>query len=95
MTSLTSLDDLFIDELRDIYSDEQQLIKALAKVSKKVSSTRLAGALPILEQTQGHAEWLGPISEQLREQKGTGKNCKGKEGYLRKVRKYSRRLSTT
>ncbi len=82
MTSLQSLDDLFIDELRDIYSAEKQLIKALPKVSKKASSARLADAITAhLGQTEGHAERLERIFESLSE-KGTGKKCKGMEGLL-------------
>jgi ferritin-like metal-binding protein YciE len=82
VTSLQSLDDLFIDELRDIYSAEKQLIKALPKVSRKASSARLADAITDhLRQTEGHAERLERIFEALSE-RGTGKKCKGMEGLL-------------
>jgi ferritin-like metal-binding protein YciE len=72
--SLDSLKDAFYDELRDIYDAEKQLVKALPKVAKAVSSTKLAEAvLAHLEETKGHVERVERAFED------TGKAAKGKK----------------
>lgn len=82
MASLDSLRDLFVDELRDIYSAEQQLLKALPKISKSANNPRLTNALDQhLRQTKEHARRLETIFEQLGE-RARGKRCKGMEGLL-------------
>ena len=54
-----SLKDLYIDELKDLYSAENQLIKALPKMAKAASSPELrSGFEEHLEQTKGHAQRL-------------------------------------
>lgn len=59
MASLNSLKDLLIDELRDLYSAETQLVKALPKMAKAASNDDLKqGILAHLEETRGHVDRL-------------------------------------
>jgi ferritin-like metal-binding protein YciE len=77
-----ALKELFIDELRDIYSAENQLIKALPKMAKAASSDDLrAGFEEHLEQTKEHARRIEEICTELGE-KPTGKKCGGMEGLI-------------
>jgi ferritin-like metal-binding protein YciE len=77
-----ALTELFIDELKDIYSAETQLIKALPKMAKAATSENLrAGFEHHLEQTKEHARRIEEICTQLKE-KPTGKKCGGMEGLL-------------
>lgn len=78
-----SLHGLYIDELRDIYSAEKQLTKALPKIAKAASSEELsAGFTEHLEQTRGHVERLEQIFQALGE-RPTGKKCAGMEGLIK------------
>ena len=57
MSKLENLSDAFYDELRDIYSAEKQLVKAIPKMVKKASSPKLAKAFSEhLAQTLTHVE---------------------------------------
>src|SRR5438046_2313388 len=56
---MSSLKELFINELKDLYSAENQIIKALPKMAKAASSEELRGAFEEhLEQTKVHVERL-------------------------------------
>ena len=78
----SALKKLYIDELRDIYNAENQLVKALPKIAKASTSDELrAGFEGHLEQTKGHLERLEKIFKGLGE-KPTGKKCKGMEGLV-------------
>lgn len=77
-----TLKELYLDELRDLYDAEQQLIKALPKMAKASSSGELRGGFEHhLEQTRGHAERLEQIFEALGEP-AKGKKCKGMAGLV-------------
>jgi ferritin-like metal-binding protein YciE len=77
-----ALMDLFVDELKDIYSAETQLIKALPKMAKAATSEDLrAGFEHHLEQTKEHARRIEEICTELGE-KPTGKKCGGMEGLI-------------
>src|SRR5580698_533832 len=77
-----ALRDLYIDELRDIYSAETQLVKALPKMAKAASSDELrSGFEEHLEQTKGHVARLEKIFETL-DESPKGKKCKGMEGLI-------------
>ncbi len=79
---INSLRELYVEQLRDLYDAENQLIKALPKMAKEASSDELRqGIEEHLEQTRGHAERLEQIFEQLGE-KPKGKKCKGMQGLL-------------
>src|SRR3954471_5438352 len=80
--SMDSLKKLYIDELKDLYSAETQLVKALPKMAKKASAPELKEAFQThLEETKGHVERLEQIFEEL-EEKPTGKTCKGMKGLI-------------
>ena len=73
---------LYIDELKDLYSAENQLVKALPKMAKAASSAELReGFEKHLEQTKGHVQRLEKIFEALGENP-RGKKCKGMEGLI-------------
>lgn len=78
----TTLKDVYVDELRDLYNAEQQLIKALPKMAKAATSKDLRqGFEEHLEQTKGHAHRLEQIFQALGESI-KGKKCKGMEGIV-------------
>jgi ferritin-like metal-binding protein YciE len=78
----TKLKDLYIDELRDIYSAENQLLKALPKMAQAATSEDLrSGFEEHLEQTRGHVRRLDEIFAEL-DEKPSGKKCKGMEGLI-------------
>ena len=78
-----SLRELYVEELRDIFSAENQLTKALPKMAKAASSKELRrGFEHHLEQTKTHVERLESIFEML-EEKATGKKCAGMEGLIK------------
>ncbi|MGH3116933.1 MAG: ferritin-like domain-containing protein [Vicinamibacterales bacterium] len=79
---MTSLDDLFLHELKDLYSAETQMIKALPKMAKNASSPELKRSFEEhLEQTREHVERLKQIFHKLDETPGRQK-CKGMEGLI-------------
>jgi ferritin-like metal-binding protein YciE len=77
-----ALKELYIDELRDIYNAENQLLKALPKMAKASTSTDLrSGFESHLQQTRGHVQRLETIFKELGE-KPSGKKCKAMEGLV-------------
>ena len=79
---LQSLQDLFLHELRDIYSAEKQILKALPKMAKAASNPQLkTGFQEHLEQTKEHVNRLEQIFEKLGKP-SRGPKCKGMEGLL-------------
>ncbi len=79
---LNTLKDLYIHEIKDLYSAEKQLIKALPKMAKAATNEELAaGFRAHLEQTKKHAERLEKIlSDQSQSTRGA--KCKGMEGLI-------------
>ena len=76
------LQELLHDELKDLYSAENQIIKALPKMIKACESTDLKRAFERhLEETRRQVDRLDQIGGEL-EIKLTGKKCKGMEGLL-------------
>src|ERR1700680_3711370 len=79
----SNLHDLLVEELKDLYNAEQQILKALPKMAKASASEELASALEEhLEQTRGHVErlaraftWLGVPAR--------GKKCAAMEGLIK------------
>src|ERR1700678_1492696 len=72
----------YIDERKDLYSAENQLVKALPKMAKAATSGELrAGFEGHLEQTKGHVQRLETIFNLLGESP-KGKKCKGMEGLI-------------
>jgi ferritin-like metal-binding protein YciE len=78
-----SLRELYIDELRDLYNAETQLVKALPKMAKASANDQLRQAFEEhLRQTTEHVSRLEQIFEQL-EEKPSGKKCLGMEGLVK------------
>src|ERR1700730_2836717 len=78
-----SLRELYIDELRDLYNAETQLVKALPKMAKASANDQLREACQEhLRQTSEHVSRLEQIFEQLNE-KPSGKKCLGMEGLVK------------
>ena len=79
---LETLKDLYTHELKDLYSAENQIIKALPKMAKAATNEQLsAGFEQHLEQTKKHAQRLEQILESHRETT-RGPKCKGMEGVI-------------
>ena len=79
---LATLRELFVHELKDLYSAENMIIKALPKIAKAASSEELRSAFEEhLEQTKVHLERLQQIFENLNESP-KGKTCKGMEALI-------------
>lgn len=77
-----TLKELYIDELRDLYDAENQLVKALPKMASKAESEELrSGIEEHLQQTKNHAKRIEQIFETLGESVN-GKKCKGMQGIV-------------
>jgi len=79
---ITTLEELLTDELKDIYSAENQLIKALPKLAKAAESSDLRKAFEKhLEQTRMHTQRVEEICSDLNVKPG-GKKCLGMAGLI-------------
>jgi ferritin-like metal-binding protein YciE len=77
------LRELYVEELRDLYSAEKQLVKALPKMAKAATSSDLrSGFEEHLKQTKGHVSRLEQIFDSL-DENPNGKTCKGMEGLIK------------
>jgi len=82
LMKLESLHDLYVDELKDLYSAESQLMKALPKMARAANTPELRDAFEEhLEQTRMHAQRLEDIFGGL-DTKPKGKKCVGMEGLI-------------
>jgi len=80
--SMESLMDLYIDELKDLYNAENQLLKALPRMARKAASPDLKAAFEEhLGQTEDHVDRLEKIFQGLGE-KPAGKTCKAMKGLV-------------
>jgi ferritin-like metal-binding protein YciE len=80
--ALDNLHDLFVDELKDLYSAENQLLKALPKMAKGAAHPDLKAAFAEhLEVTRGHVARLEKIFENL-DASPKGKKCAAMEGLI-------------
>jgi ferritin-like metal-binding protein YciE len=76
------LEELLVDELKDLYSAENQIVKALPKMAKAAGSLDLRRAFERhLEETRRQVERLDQIGDEL-DIKLTGKKCKGMAGLI-------------
>lgn len=79
---MDSLQSLLEDELKDLYSAENQLVKALPKMAKTASNPKLKQAFTShLAETEGHVKRLEKIAK-LIDAKLTGKKCHAMEGLI-------------
>ncbi|HEV8612648.1 MAG TPA: ferritin-like domain-containing protein [Gemmatimonadales bacterium] len=80
--ALDSMQDLLLEQLKDLYNAEQQLVKALPKIAEKVCNASLREAFEAhLRETEGHVARLERAFSGLGE-RPEGKKCKGMEGLL-------------
>ena len=79
---LATLHDLYVDELKDLYNAEHQLLAALPKMVKAATAPQLAKAFSDhLTETKGHVDRLEKIFKKL-DTDPKGKKCKAMEGLL-------------
>jgi len=80
--AMDSLKELYVEELKDLYNAENQLLKALPRLARKASSPDLKAAFEEhLDQTEGQVNRLEKIFKALGE-KPTGKTCKAMKGLV-------------
>ena len=80
---LDSLRDLLIEESRDLYSAETQLLDALPKMAEAASSSELKSAFSHhLEETKGHVSRLERVFQQMGE-KSSGEVCEAMKGLIK------------
>src|SRR5215216_162736 len=80
--SLDSLEKLFIEELKDVYNAEKQLVRALPRMAKAAESEELQQAFTKHQkETQGHVQRLEKVFQELG-QSARGKTCKGMQGLV-------------
>ena len=81
---MESLRELFINELQDLYSAENMILKALPKMVDAATNPELkAGFTEHLAQTRGHVQRLDQIFDQLGDIDREDKKCKGMEGIIK------------
>jgi len=82
MAEQNPLQDLLIDELKDLYSAEKQMVRSLPRMAKAAGSPELRRAFERhLEETRRHVQRLEQISDEL-DRSLTGKKCVGMEGLI-------------
>jgi len=79
---MDSLRKLYVDELKDLYSAEKQILQALPRMAKKAKNAQLKQAFELhLQETQKQVERLDQVFELLGKSP-RGKKCKGMEGLI-------------
>ena len=80
--AITTANDLFLSELKDIYSAEKQAVRVYPRLAKSISSPQLKDALQVhLEETKKQIERLDRVFEILEKRSG-GKTCEGMKGLI-------------
>jgi ferritin-like metal-binding protein YciE len=80
--TVKTMQDLFVNELRDLYHAEKQLLKALPKMRKAANNVELKQCIDEhLDETQGQVERLEQVFEMLQLGKRT-KRCEAMEGLI-------------
>ncbi len=86
--------DLFVDQLRDLYHAEKQLVRALPKMAKVASSGELKQAFELhLEETKGQVERLEQVFEELGA-RTRGKRCEAMEGLIEEAKEIMEEVET-
>jgi len=79
----SALNELFIDELKDIYWAEQNLVKALPKMAKAATSDELRSAIEEhLEETENHVSRLENVFDSI-DEKAEAKKCEAMAGLIK------------
>ncbi|WP_234572286.1 YciE/YciF ferroxidase family protein [Rhodohalobacter sp. 614A] len=88
MGELNNLEDLFHHQLKDIYSAEKQLIKALPTMVENASNEQLQKAFEEhLEETKGHKKRLEEIGEEL-DLDLSGETCNAMKGLIEEAEEF-------
>jgi ferritin-like metal-binding protein YciE len=83
MAKINTMQELFVDELRDLYDAEQQILNALPKMEQAASSAQLKSAFRThLQQTETQRQRLEQIFREMGMQP-SGKTCKGVQGIIK------------
>ena len=83
--SIQNMNDLFLHQLKDIYFAENQILKALPKMSEKATSPDLSDAFDThLEETRTHVDRLKQVFEMIGE-KPQGEECPAIEGIIKEA----------
>jgi ferritin-like metal-binding protein YciE len=83
LMQLQTLDDLFVDQLQDLYSAEQQLVQALPKMASAASNDELREAFEHhLSETQEHVQRISEIFGEIGATP-SGETCEAMEGLIR------------
>src|SRR5687768_13109310 len=85
---METLQDLMVEELKDLYSAEAQLLKAMPKMVKKAQHPELKKAFEThMRETEGQVKRLDQIFETLGE-KAKGKKCLAMEGLINEAKEH-------
>jgi ferritin-like metal-binding protein YciE len=85
---IDSLHELFVEELKDLYSAENQLLKAMPKMVKKAQHPQLKKAIEThMRETEGQIKRLDQIFDDLGE-KAKGKKCVAMEGLINEAKEH-------
>jgi ferritin-like metal-binding protein YciE len=88
MSKLTDLEDLFHHQLKDIYSAEKQLIKALPEMKKEAKNSELKNVFAEhLEETKTQKERLEQIADAL-DIDLSGETCEGMKGLIKEAKSF-------
>ena len=86
--------ELLLDELRDIYHAEKQLVRALPKMAKAAKADKLRQAFEHhLDETKGQVERLDQVFEQL-DARSSGKRCEAMEGLIEEAKEMMEEIKT-
>ena len=92
--TVKSVNDLLLDELRDVYHAEKQLVKALPKMAKKAKSDQLRQAIEHhLEETKGQVDRLEQVFGKL-DAATRGKRCEAMEGLIEEAEQAMQEITT-
>jgi ferritin-like metal-binding protein YciE len=92
MANAESLQDLLVEELKDLFDAEKQITRALPKMAKKASSEELRAAFEEhLEVTEQQLERLTSVFEQL-DLPARGKKCEGMQGLIEEAQSHMKEL---
>ena len=81
--ALATLNDVFVDQIEDLYSAEMQLVEALPKVAAAAQDEQLREAFQThLEETRGHVDRLTRIFREVGLSSAGHKKCEGMAGLL-------------
>jgi len=85
---MDTLQELFVEELKDLYSAEAQLLKAMPKMVKKAKHPELKKAIEThMRETEGHIQRLDQVFQNLGE-KSKGKKCLAMEGLVNEAKEH-------